>query len=350
MSELVEHLRSFNRKERFILLRHALGAQTFRLDEGFARRLGHVLDLTIHGDAFVAMDYHLDWLQAALEVAERPYEELPIADPKRELVEANQRDADLLVAFEQGPTTHVVLLEAKVETSWTNSQLRPKVERLRRIFGDSPRTNLATPHFVLLSPHRPQKIASADWPPWMKPGGRPLWMPLPRPALSKVTRCDVDGEPSREGSFFSVDAVPPSGQGLDDLAAFLPLVQDSGFVFGTSEGGEEVEPGTFTMPWFSMSEPARRLVETSYENGWVLADFDWPEWMGTAEARRLRDDRTALALASIEQVARLLTVLIRQDRFVEGTLAEAFETGLLTAILRRVEQLRLASTAGSVDA
>ncbi len=36
---------------------------------------------------------------------------------------------------------------------------------------------------------------------------------------------------------------------------------------------------------------------------------------------------------------RLLTALLRQDRFVEGLLGEAFESGLLTRIVRRASVL-----------
>lgn len=136
---------------------------------------------------------------------------------------------------------------------------------------------------------------------------------------------------------------------LAALAAFLPVFEEPGFVFATMEGGEEVEPGTFTMPWSSLSEPAIRFVETAYENGWVLSDFDWPEWAQAEEAIRLRDDPAELAQATTEQLAKLLTTVIRQDRFIEGALAAAFDAGLLTAILQRVEQIRLAETAGSAD-
>ena len=51
----------------------------------------------------------------------------------------------------------------------------------------------------------------------------------------------------------------------------------------------------------------------------------------------------------MQQLQKLLTALIRQDRFVTGALAGAFESGLLTAIVRRVEQLRLAATAEGPD-
>jgi hypothetical protein len=60
---------------------------------------------------------------------------------------------------------------------------------------------------------------------------------------------------------------------------------------------------------------------------------------GSKDAMRLRDDPKALAAASAEQLAKLLTVLIRQDRFVEGALNGAFEAGLLTGIVRRAAGL-----------
>ena len=51
----------------------------------------------------------------------------------------------------------------------------------------------------------------------------------------------------------------------------------------------------------------------------------------------------------MEQLQKLLTTVIRQDRFVTGALAGAFESGLLTAVVRRVEQLRLEAARESAD-
>ena len=61
MSDLIRHLRSFNRKERFILLSDALGKE--RLADDFRTRVGDCIGVRVPADAYVAMDYHLDWLQ-----------------------------------------------------------------------------------------------------------------------------------------------------------------------------------------------------------------------------------------------------------------------------------------------
>ena len=198
MSDLIEHLRSFNRKERFILLREALGTDV--LSGAFRRQLGAAIRVAVPADAFVAMDYHLDWLQMALYLADNPLPPQRIRND--DLVAGNQEDADLLVAFESHSGTQVVLIEAKVETAWTNSQFTSKASRLRRIFGEGrPGVHLATPHYVLASPQPPPPgIRTAEWPDWMKPRGKAVWMELRRPSrLKKPTRCTAHGKASRLG-------------------------------------------------------------------------------------------------------------------------------------------------------
>jgi len=46
-----------------------------------------------------------------------------------------------------------------------------------------------------------------------------------------------------------------------------------------------------------------------------------------------------VAAATPEQLAMLLTAIVRSDRFVEGSIAGAFESGLLVAICRRAATL-----------
>lgn len=221
MSDLIARLQSFNRKERFILLRTALGDGAFSLDAGFRERLGGVIGVGVPREAFVAMDYHLDWLQMALFLARTPDPPQPI--PKGDVLSAhqddfnaNQMDIDMLVAFHEGAKTHLVLLEAKMETGWSNLQMRRKAKRLRQIFGEQPDLDVAQPHFALLSRTPPQRLEVEKWPVWMTQGGKPVWMELPRPpGLCKVTRCGDDGRASQDGGFLRIDrlgdpTLPPS--------------------------------------------------------------------------------------------------------------------------------------------
>ena len=157
MSQVIDYLERFNRKERFILLSHVLGQEdqkAFRLNRRFREDLEHKIQTPIPDDAFVAMDFHLDWLQMALYLADKD-NSMSCAIPNDHLVKGNQEDLDLIIAFQDECTkeVHLVLIEAKADTGWTNKQLKSKAERLRRIFGGhSCNTELVKPHFVPMSP------------------------------------------------------------------------------------------------------------------------------------------------------------------------------------------------------
>lgn len=210
-SDLIALLRSFHSKERQILLSEALrreeGEVVFSLDAGFRERLGCKIGVAVPADAYVAMDYHLDWLAMALHLAATPDPPERICNDG--LFEANQQDVDLLVAFGDTDGAHLALIEAKGVTGWKNAQLDSKVRRLRRIFDDGPGSDLATPHFVLMSPKRPVHIEVADWPGWMRcPDGKPYWLELPLPGgLRKATRCDVGGNNAKGGGYLRLDPI-----------------------------------------------------------------------------------------------------------------------------------------------
>ncbi len=80
------------------------------------------------------------------------------------------------------------------------------------------------------------------------------------------------------------------------------------------------------------------FVQMCYDYKWVQP-FDWVEWKETDEAAQLRDDPEVLANATSEQLQKLLTVIIRQDRFVEGSDEEHIESGLVGRIIDRAASL-----------
>jgi len=59
-------------------------------------------------------------------------------------------------------------------------------------------------------------------------------------------------------------------------------------------------------------------------------------WMGTPAAQELRDDPGRVETASLLELAQLLTAIHRGDRFMEGNIAGAFESGLIVRIVRRI--------------
>ena len=206
MMTLIEYLDSFNRKERFFLIGAALGNPVFRLSRKFRVRLSKALGVQVPSSAFVAMDYHIDWIHASLFLTLPGNDEEAVHPNTETIASGNQEDVDLLVAFEEGDITHLLLLEAKAETGWTNKQTLSKAARLGRIFGtDGMRYPRVRPRFGLMSPRPPRQLESHLWPTWMTREGAPIWLELKVPASRRrVTRCDGRGRPAATGTFFRV--------------------------------------------------------------------------------------------------------------------------------------------------
>jgi hypothetical protein len=126
-------------------------------------------------------------------------------------------------------------------------------------------------------------------------------------------------------------------QRLSALAAFLPVLAAPTFQAGEWTGAEH-HGDVIVMGSFELGPAAERFIQTAYDYGLVM-DFDWPEWSRTDEAQALYHDPDALAQASAIQLAKLLTVRIRTDRFCDGALAADFESGLMTRIATRAAAL-----------
>ena len=216
MTDVINYLKSFNRKERFILLHEVLGfqGQSFRLGEAFCQSLSNCLSaefgqkrIEVPEDAFVAMDYHLDWLQLALWLTDQRHSKSTIRNDK--LFCANQEDIDLLVAFSDLRTTHLVLIEAKGDTGWTNRQMRHKAKRLEWIFRvGRPGRGKVTPHFIMMSPRPSLRLNTTGWPDWMVVDGEPKWLELELPAgLLKATRCRKDGTSDKSDGYLKIRSI-----------------------------------------------------------------------------------------------------------------------------------------------
>ena len=126
----------------------------------------------------------------------------------------------------------------------------------------------------------------------------------------------------------------PLHQRLEGLAAFLPMFEDPDFSFGEWETREG------TLGWYWHSDGALSFMRTAASLGWVSPDVDWVNSKDTDEAQRFGKHPDAIDSATPDDLVCLLTTLIRQDRFVEGSLGELFESGMLTRIVRRASSLR----------
>jgi len=119
---------------------------------------------------------------------------------------------------------------------------------------------------------------------------------------------------------------------MDALLRFLPILEAEGF----SAGKFTSEPGT--LPFYDFNPQVMALVKALYDNNWIDPSFDWVGWH---EGNHYLNDEEALVDADAMTLQKLFTLIVRQDRFCEGSLGSVVDGGLVAAILRRVRELRV---------
>ena len=128
---------------------------------------------------------------------------------------------------------------------------------------------------------------------------------------------------------------------LKRLAAFAPTFRNPQTAFGRwhPSTGQGTMKDPLIGPWFEMSEVADQFIGVA--NGFIetLKDFDWTKWIQQREGKKLSGSTDAIASANGEQLAKLSLALVRQDRFVEGALAKAYDEKIILAIVERAEDL-----------
>ena len=221
---------------------NSAGEPAFSLSDSFRKQLNKNIDVAIPKEptepkeaVFVAMDYHLDWLQAALTLAhcqDRAHSQdgkyqFSNEGEKGQVIEGTQEDVDLLVAFKTkaGKTIHLILVEAKAYSGWTNKQLSSKAERLRTIFGeDGKKWSDVQPYFCAIAPRDPNKsklLKRKCLPKWMLKNNKLQWLclQLPKRERRKVSR-KVPYDKERDGKERGGKKTLPAIRDSDRISSF----------------------------------------------------------------------------------------------------------------------------------
>lgn len=119
---------------------------------------------------------------------------------------------------------------------------------------------------------------------------------------------------------------------LRTVADLVPVLEAPDADFGHWE----TPPGT--LGYVVLGPAGEAFLAAVGQGGWVVG-FDWRTWLETPEGLAMRDDPAAVGRASVEQLSWLLTAIVRSDRFVEGSMLGAFESGLLARIAHRATVL-----------
>ncbi len=128
------------------------------------------------------------------------------------------------------------------------------------------------------------------------------------------------------------EAPCPGAAQLDAILRFLPIFEQPGYRFTTL-----VEPPGRSA-YYDHSPEVSDFIHACYQHNLMIVGFDWPSWQ--EEAWRYCREAQALQGADLLTLRRLITTHVRKDRFVGGHMVGMLESGHITAILRRLKEIR----------
>ncbi|MBN2730092.1 MAG: hypothetical protein JXR53_12780 [Bacteroidales bacterium] len=123
---------------------------------------------------------------------------------------------------------------------------------------------------------------------------------------------------------------PEKWQPLFDL---IPEIKSTE-VFGTWEGGGTDEDGVIHIPYCVEKSIVSKFRDLVYEIP-IMIDFSWAKW---DEGRKMVSDKDFdYNTVDIPTKCKIITAIIRNDRFCDGRLVYAFEEGLILRVLKSIE-------------
>ena len=133
------------------------------------------------------------------------------------------------------------------------------------------------------------------------------------------------------------DLAPPLAPGTARTLAqrFLPALRTARGKPAPWVGGGSEPDGTLVLAQPRVEASVGDFLQALHRLR-VIYPFDWPAWSPRAEALLAPG---GIEGALLDELRRLLTVIIRQDRFATGVVAEMVERGVFVRILERMAEL-----------
>ena len=116
---------------------------------------------------------------------------------------------------------------------------------------------------------------------------------------------------------------------IEAIVRFLPVFEQEGFDFG-----EVVSLSTC-----QFAPEVDEFIIALDEHNWVMVEFPWTDWM-EEDGAKYRGSTDAVAEADLDDLRRILTAIARQERYRTGVILSCLKSGLISAILRRLKELR----------
>ena len=123
-------------------------------------------------------------------------------------------------------------------------------------------------------------------------------------------------------------------QDWQPLIGLIPKIESTS-KFCEKAGGEKNEKGIVQFPYMIQAPIISEFLEIVYSLP-IIIDFDWGSWN---EGRKIASDENFdFDTLDLTIKCKLITAIVRNDRFCEGALVSSFESGLILRILKSIEK------------
>ncbi len=138
--------------------------------------------------------------------------------------------------------------------------------------------------------------------------------------------------PSLEHFQAHLESLSPAEWGR--LFSLLPELEET-TNFGEFHGIENQSDGSLRAPYWISTEVVSRVVQVLHDLD-LLPVFDWTSW----EAGREILDNTDTDFSALDTITlcKLLTVIVRQNRFYDGFVIMQFKRGVVQQIITALQQ------------
>jgi hypothetical protein len=123
-------------------------------------------------------------------------------------------------------------------------------------------------------------------------------------------------------------------QDWQPLIELIPKIESTSR-FGKLGGGEEDKEGVFVMPYYIHSSIVSEFLEIVYDMP-IIINFDWGGWNEGAEMAS--DESFNFDTIDLPTKCKMITGIVRSDRFDDGVLVGAFKDGVILRILKSIEK------------
>jgi len=126
-----------------------------------------------------------------------------------------------------------------------------------------------------------------------------------------------------------------SKEDWNELFKLIPEIENT-FVFGELIVGDKTSDGDLVFPYMISSEIVNKFHDTIYDKNIEIV-FDWGNWDEGRDI--LENENKDYSNLDLITLVKLITTIVRNDRFSTGYLVSKFKDGTILKILNRLKDV-----------